>query len=104
MRLLLTLNRQAVMKEAMRMHPGVAFPLERVVPSGGMVICDKHLPAGTIVGINPAVIHYNTDIFGADADKFRPERWLDEDKERVKMMDRHDLAVSLPPQILNNVK
>jgi cytochrome P450 len=90
------LNSQAVMKEAMRMHPGVCFPLERVVPSGGLTICDTHIPAGTVVGVNPIVIHRNTDIFGADADEFHPERWLDADEERIKLMDRHLLTVSLP--------
>jgi len=93
------------MKEAMRMHPGVAFPLERVVPTGGVQLCDKHIPAGTIVGINATVIHRNTDIFGEDADTFRPERWLIKDEEKIKNMERYLLTVSNPayeptPQVL----
>lgn len=76
------------------MHPGVSFPLERVVPHGGAKLCDMHIPAGTIVGVNAAVIHRNTDIFGADANDFRPERWLDRDKAKIKTMDRYLLTVS----------
>ncbi|KAI2480648.1 Cytochrome p450 oxidoreductase [Pyrenophora tritici-repentis] len=83
---------QACMKEAMRMHPGVAYPLERVVPAGGTKLCDKHIPAGTIVGINASVIHRDTNIFGADADEFRPERWLNKDVETIKSMDRYLLT------------
>jgi cytochrome P450 len=78
----------------MRMHPGVQYPLERVVPSGGSKLCGLYIPAGTIVGVNAAVIHRNTDIFGADANEFRPERWLEDDDEKIKTMDRHLLTVS----------
>ncbi|KAJ5719166.1 cytochrome P450 [Penicillium malachiteum] len=67
-------SRQAVMKEAMRCHPGVSYPLERVVPEGGTTLCGVYLEAGTIVGMNPAVIHHDKSIFGDDAAKFRPER------------------------------
>jgi hypothetical protein len=77
----------------MRMHPGVQYPLERVVPSGRARICGFDIPAGTVVGVNA---DRNTDVFGADADDFRPERWLDKDGERIKIMDRHLLIVSLP--------
>ncbi|KAJ5678742.1 cytochrome P450 [Penicillium macrosclerotiorum] len=84
---------QAVMKEAMRCHPGVSFPLERVVPEGGTVLCGTHLEAGTIVGINPAVIHHDRIIFGADAGKFRPERWTESNEDQVKLMDRHLMTV-----------
>ncbi|KAJ5654540.1 cytochrome P450 [Penicillium lividum] len=80
---------QVVMKEAMRCHPGVSFPLERVVPHGGTVLCGTHLKAGTIVGINPVVIHHDKSIFGDDAAAFRPERWIESSEEEVKIMDRH---------------
>ncbi|KAF4334064.1 cytochrome p450 oxidoreductase [Fusarium beomiforme] len=80
---------QAVMKEAMRCCPGVSFPLERIVPAGGAQLCGVHLQEGTIVGINPAVIHRDKSIFGRDADKFNPERWLGPDTENIKKMDRH---------------
>lgn len=81
------------MKEAMRCHPGVSFPLERVVPKGGVVLCDIPLPAGTIVGINPVVMHHDKIMFGDDAAVFRPERWTESGDERVKIMDRHLMTV-----------
>ncbi|KAH8683619.1 cytochrome P450 [Ilyonectria robusta] len=82
---------QLCMKEALRMHPGVSYPLERVVPQGGTNLCGTHLPAGTVVGVNAAVIHRNRDIFGDDADQFRPERWIC-DEEKIKQMDRNLLT------------
>ncbi|KAI5456875.1 putative P450 monooxygenase [Mariannaea sp. PMI_226] len=80
---------QAAMKEAMRCCPGVSFPLERIVPKGGAQLCGVHLSEGTIVGINPAVIHRDESIFGPDAESFNPERWLGSDAENIKKMDRH---------------
>ena len=79
----------------MRCHPGVSFPLERVVPDGGIDLCGVHLEPGTIVGINPAVIHQEKSIFGEDAALFRPERWTECDSERAKFMDRYNLTVSM---------
>lgn len=82
------------MKEAMRCHPGVSYPLERFVPPGGEVICGQYLKEGTIVGVNAVVIHRDTTIFGEDALEFNPDRWLGTDEERIKNMDRHLLTVS----------
>lgn len=86
------------MREAMRLHPGVSMPLERVVPSTGATICDVTLPAGTVVGVNPAVVHYDTDIYGGDAEEFRPERWLESSEEKLKAINRSFFAVRCPHQ------
>ncbi|KAL6411019.1 pisatin demethylase cytochrome P450 [Ilyonectria robusta] len=80
------------MKEAMRIHPAVGFPLERYVPSGGAEICGHKLPAGTNVSISAPVIHLNKDVFGEDAIEFRPERWLEASPEQLRIMDRSFLA------------
>ncbi|GAW15137.1 hypothetical protein ANO14919_045460 [Xylariales sp. No.14919] len=79
---------QAVIKEALRMHPATGLPMERVVPEGGATICGRFFPAGTIVGVNSWVAHRNTQVFGADADTFRPERWLISDEEKLAAMNR----------------
>lgn len=78
----------------MRCHPAVSFPLERVVPEGGITLCGARFEEGTIVGINPAVIHRDKTIFGNDADEFRPERWTESSDERIRLMDRHLMTVS----------
>ncbi|KPI42555.1 Pisatin demethylase [Cyphellophora attinorum] len=92
---------QACIKEALRMHPGVAFPLERVVPPDctSIPVCGKeyYVPPGTVIGINPAVVQRDRDVFGADADDFRPERWFVDvsdagDEARVRRMERTILA------------
>ncbi len=40
---------QAVLKEALRMHPATGLPLGRSVPEGGAVIAVKMFPAGVVV-------------------------------------------------------
>ncbi|KAK3115285.1 hypothetical protein LTR53_005508 [Teratosphaeriaceae sp. CCFEE 6253] len=67
----------AVIKEALRCHPAVGLTLERIVPPAGITVCDRFIPGGTVVGCSAWVLHRNEQIFGADADRFRPERWLD---------------------------
>lgn len=71
--------------------------LERIVPQGGLTLHGHYLPAGTIVGINAWVVHYDEDVFGDDVHEFRPERW-EESKdpvkiEQLKRMERSFLAV-----------
>lgn len=72
----------AVIKEALRLHPAVALLLECVMPPGGLQLPDggPFLPAGTIVGANPWIIHRHSS-FGKDVDSFVPERWLQADGE-----------------------
>ena len=84
-----------MIKEALRIHPGVAFPLERYVPPEGATICGVRLYSGTNISANPAVIHMDKGVYGEDADQFRPERWIEASQERLKVMDRSFLTVSL---------
>ena len=95
--LLLTKISQAVIKEAMRVHPSIGFPLERVVPEGGAVICGTQLPGGTIIGMSAPVVNNDKSIFGEDAEDFVPERWLNSTPEKIKTMERAFFSVSLNP-------
>jgi cytochrome P450 len=83
---------QAVLKESMRLHPALGQILPRIVPKGGVHLCGKFLPEGTEVGCNAWTVHHDRAIFGEDADTFRPERWLDNDEEKVKNMERHNFV------------
>lgn len=53
--------------------------LPRVVPEDGFEVAGHYLPAGSVIGANPWVIHRNKEVYGDDVDTFRPERWLKED-------------------------
>lgn len=87
---------QAVMRESLRLHPGIGFPLERYVPPEGATICGIDFPGGTIVGVTAHAVHRDKAVFGDDAEAFRPERWLEASPEQLKAMDRAFFAVSIP--------
>ncbi|OQV00568.1 hypothetical protein CLAIMM_06048 [Cladophialophora immunda] len=76
---------QAVVKEATRLLPSIVFQLLRHAPDN-FTVRGQYIPAGTIVGISPMAQNRDCDIFGGDADEFRPERWL-EDRDKAGYMD-----------------
>lgn len=78
----------------MRLHPGVAYPLERFVPPEGAMICGVMVPGGTNVSVTAPVVHMDKTVYGDDAETFRPDRWLEADAEQLKLMERSFLAVS----------
>lgn len=82
----------AVIKEVLRIHPLVNFPLERVVPAGGVELAGTFFPEGTTVGVSQLAVHLNRDLYGADADKFNPDRWLTVDEGRRNAMERAHLG------------
>jgi len=77
----------ACVKEALRLHPAVGLPLERIVPPQGAEICGEFIAGGTIVGSSAWVIHRRPEVFGPDVDSYRPERWLETTKETKKEME-----------------
>ncbi|KAM5520501.1 cytochrome p450 pisatin [Fusarium oxysporum f. sp. phaseoli] len=72
---------QAVIKEGLRLHPGVGTQLTRVVPKGGIVIENQFFPERAEVGVNGWALYHNQSIFGEDASEFRPDRWLTTENE-----------------------
>ncbi|KAJ4256252.1 hypothetical protein NW762_009332 [Fusarium torreyae] len=92
----------AVIREALRMVPGVGFSMERYVPQGGFHLPNgDFLPGGTVVAMSPYILSRNKQTYGEDADDFRPERWLrdeehseteEEYEKRLLSMNQADLS------------
>lgn len=74
---------QACIKEGLRVYPPVTGLLAKEVPADGAWIdvdgTKKFAPPGTQIGWNTWGLTHDRSIFGADADIFRPERWLSRD-------------------------
>lgn len=87
---------QTVIKESLRLHSAVGLGLQRVVPPGGTTLVGCEFPAGAIVGINAWVAHRNKSVYGEDADKWRPERWIEfEEQGRGGEIEKYNLAFGL---------
>lgn len=93
---------QACVKEALRIHSPVAMGLPRVAPApAGVALGGRHFAPGTVLSINPWVVHLSPEIWGPDAREFNPDRWLRAD---AASLDKYFLTVRvvvpLPPPLL----
>ncbi|KAH8879036.1 cytochrome P450 [Thozetella sp. PMI_491] len=79
---------QAVIWEGYRIRNPVPYGQYKVVPPEGDTIDGLFVPGGTAVGHNTAALTRRKDIFGADVDIFRPERFLECSPEQKLAMDR----------------
>ena len=62
--------------------------MPRYAPADGLQLPNGFcVPAGYSVGINPYIVQRDLELFGNDARVFRPERWLEADKEQLRVMN-----------------
>lgn len=65
-----------VIQETLRIHSTSSQGLPRTVPPGdGVDLAGHHFPQGTVLSVPAYVMHHSKEIWGKDADEFRPERW-----------------------------
>ena len=81
---------RAVLNESLRLHPivpgnGRMALQDTVLPLGGGEDGQSALfvPKGRMVGWDIYAMQRRKDIYGEDADVFRPERWLDSEDEKA---------------------
>lgn len=86
---------QAVIKEGLRFYPPVMGLGSKQVPAEGDVIHGHFVPAGTQIGMNFFGLMRSRDIWGADADSFRPERWLEAERDQPATARRMAAVVDL---------
>ncbi|GKT88616.1 pisatin demethylase [Colletotrichum tofieldiae] len=78
---------QAVIKEGLRIFPAVVGQMSKEVPKGGDTFKGVYLPEGTRIGYGAWGIFRLAEVWGQDADEFRPDRWLEADAERSRLME-----------------
>lgn len=62
----------------MRLCPPAPNIFPRLVSKKGIDFGGKFAPPGTEVTCNPWLLHRDKELYGDDAEEFRPERWLEE--------------------------
>ncbi|KAH8750306.1 cytochrome P450 [Diaporthe sp. PMI_573] len=92
----------AVILKGLRLSYGVSGRTPRIANQEDLVYCGNIngmgqvkyvIPRGWPVGMSSAVMHHNHDIF-PKSEAFLPERWLDQDANRNKALERCLLSFS----------
>lgn len=91
---------EGVIKESLRLHSSTSFNLQRVTGPDGLRLPNGTLvPPRTNIGSPAGAINRDPRVFGADAEHFHPERWMqspDESEEiyqeRRRAMERTELS------------
>ena len=78
---------QATIKEGLRIHPPVPALTSKEVPPEGDIWKGVYLPPGTKVGVCMLGVMRDKNIWGEDADEFKPERWIGVGEEKLKEME-----------------
>ena len=79
---------QACVKEGLRVFPPTVGLMQKVVPEEGDTFNGMRIPGGTKIGYCAWGLHRSKEVFGEDADMFRPERWLNVSGDRLLEMNR----------------
>lgn len=80
----------ACVRETMRLCPSAPNIFPRYVSEPGLELYGKFAPAGTEISSNPYIVHRDPELYGEDAEEFRPERWLD--AERAKLFNKYNFG------------
>ncbi|KXJ91716.1 cytochrome P450 [Microdochium bolleyi] len=84
---------QAVIYEGIRMVPPAITGFPKQVPPGGDTLCGQFVPGGTDIFVNLWSMVRDKEVFGSDADVFRPERFIDCDEaQKARLVKQVDLA------------
>jgi cytochrome P450 len=82
----------AVCNETLRLYPTVPIVLRTAIRDTR--IGDTIVPKDTQILIAPAAINRSYDLWGTDADEFRPERWIDKKADGQLKPNNHGSASS----------
>ncbi|KAK1676158.1 cytochrome P450 [Colletotrichum godetiae] len=79
---------QAIIYEGLRMCAPFTGLCAKETPAGGDTIDGRFIPGGTRIAQNVWGTLRRVDVFGKDADLFRPERWIEADEATKDKMQK----------------
>lgn len=89
----------ACIKEGTRLVPSILWQLPRASPKEGITIAGQFIPPKVTISMSPIAQNRCKDIFGEDANEWRPERFMIGDggtpAEYVRNIEKHIVTVSM---------
>ncbi|KAF8243200.1 cytochrome P450 [Wilcoxina mikolae CBS 423.85] len=86
---------KACLREGFRIS-SVPFQMPRISPPEGILLeyegKSTFIPPGVAVSCSARPIARHKDLYGEDANVFRPERWLEADAETIKSWEKYNLS------------
>lgn len=90
----------ACVKEVERYSPTGGFEQPRIISSGGVTLASGQYLLGSYqVMVNPNVVHFDQNCFGGDAGQFKPARWIENEEDSIKNMERHLIGCGKGPRV-----
>jgi cytochrome P450 len=90
----------ACVKEATRLYPSILWQLPRHAPTEGITVAGYYIPPSATLSMSPIAQNRCREIFGDDADEWKPERFIAGEKgtspERIREMDKYNVTVRSP--------
>ncbi|OCT54514.1 benzoate 4-monooxygenase cytochrome P450 [Cladophialophora carrionii] len=91
---------EGTIREAYRLHSSTSFNLQRVTGAAGLELPNGvRIPPNTNIGCPAGAINQDVRVYGADADEYNPERWMQRENETIeaylerrKLMERTDMT------------
>ncbi|CZT24090.1 related to pisatin demethylase / cytochrome P450 monooxygenase [Ramularia collo-cygni] len=70
----------AVIQESLRLHPSIVYQLPRESLTSATMVGDYLIPPGVSISVSPTAANRSTEVFGLDANTWRPQRWIEKDE------------------------
>ncbi|GLB41353.1 putative cytochrome P450 [Lyophyllum shimeji] len=86
----------ACVQEALRMMPPGPFGPPRTTGLTGVHICGTWVPPRTTVHVPVYAMHRDPAFFGVHADKYIPERWLEDERKLNSELEPFDTTAFMP--------
>ena len=88
---------RACIEESLRVRPPSSFGLPREVPAGGRMIAGRFVEGGVTVSVPTYSLLRDPEAF-EEPEKYIPERWLTEDKQKLERMMKSHMPFSVGPR------
>jgi cytochrome P450 len=88
----------ACIKEGLRLQPPGTNLYARIAPKDGKVVDGHFIPGGTEITSHAYCVQRDQTLYGEDAEKFCPERWL-ESEQRTFELEAAQFTFGMGPRV-----